>query len=112
MATEMQDQNENQADNPQADKNISTGDYVAVTFLCENNKKTKFFAGEVTNISDNGQEFTINFFRKQTLKGTYFTFPHVQDKQTVAKEDIVSKLCLKRVVRGRFYFSMPDYNLE
>lgn len=98
--------------NAAPDKNINKRDYVLVAFICENKKDIRYFAGEVTDISDSAAEITVNFLRKKALKDIYFVFPDVKDQQTVPKKDIIAKLPLKRVARGRFYFQLPHCNLE
>jgi len=54
-------------------------------------------------MSEVREGFLVNFLRKKRgVKVSYFCFPQIKDKQVVIKADIIKKVRVRDIRRGRY----------
>ncbi len=75
----------------------------------------KKFVGQITAKAA-GDRFQVSFLQKKTaLKadvnepGRFFVFPNIVDKWTLTRDQILKKIKVERVARGKYFVSEQDF---
>ncbi|MBP1527253.1 MAG: hypothetical protein H9Q66_04965 [Spiroplasma ixodetis] len=82
--------------------NFQCNDFVIVSFsLEEQPDKTRLFLGTITGGLNEAGAYKINYLRNKT-QFHYFVFPNIRDEQWTAKNQIIQKVMVRDLGRGRF----------
>lgn len=88
---------------PPDTQDFCVGDFVITAF--QTNKRDRWYIGKVLEII--GSEVSVTMLRKgQFRKNAFYVYPNAEDIALVKKQQIMRKITLKEIKRGRHIFAL------
>lgn len=91
---------------------FDSGDFLIAKY--QTNKRDRFYIVKIIDISQvkSEAEIVVSALRKQpSIKQVFFIFPTIPDESVINMEQIIRKINLKSLVRGKHIFSLKEDEL-
>lgn len=94
------------ADIPDSSDSCDIGDFIITKY--ETNKRDRFYIARIIEISSETELVVTTLRKHSSNKSTFFSFPDIPDESVINREQIVRRVNLKSLKRGKYYFSLGE----
>uniref|UniRef100_A0A1Y1K537 DDE-1 domain-containing protein n=2 Tax=Photinus pyralis TaxID=7054 RepID=A0A1Y1K537_PHOPY len=92
-------------DIPDSSGGCDIGDFIITKY--ETNKRDRFYIAKIIEMTET--ELVVSTLRKHASnKSVFFSFPNILDESVINRQQIVRRVILKSLKRGKYYFSLGE----